>query len=865
MRTLEKKPSSPGSWLVLKFGGTSVSSLKNWKTIRDLVDERTQAGFRVLVVHSALKGISNLLEQSIQEALSKDQQLALVDIIKAHSSLSSDLGLDGLDGLNEDIQILKSSLAKVNHQKRIDPPLQAEIMALGELMATRLGAAFLEAQGLDINWIDARRLLCSVKSVQKNEKISYLSAICDFSPDENLKNHLSDLSGTLITQGFIASNENGETVLLGRGGSDTSASYLAAKLKSDGIEIWTDVPGIYSANPRIVRGTRQIKILNYPEAQEIASTGGSILHPRCLAPLRQEKIPLQILCTDQPNLSGTMVSDKVHNITPGVRSISRRTGITLVSMETLGMWHKIGFLSDAFRCFSNLGLSIDLISTSETNVTVTLDKETHDIDSSKLSQLEEHLKEMCRVKILENVEIVSVVGHKIRSILHEIGPALEVFEKHKIHLLTQASNDLNLSFVVGQDQSKPLVQKLHYILVQPDLDSTVFGDTWEQLSHSNQTKPSSDLWWARKRDKLLKIVESKKSIYVYNLETIQKAIDRLRSLDSVDSIYFATKANSNPKVLQVVYEAGLNLECVSAEELEHVLKLFPDIDRKRILFTPNFAPRSEYMYALDKRVWITLDNLYPLVHWPELFKNQEILIRLDTGQAKGHHRYVRTQGLHTKFGIPLFELDEVYRRVTACGTKVVGLHAHSGSGILDSDHWGKVAAILVEASAKFSTVRYINLGGGLGVVERTGQSPLDLSIIDQSLAEAKKTSGLEIWLEPGRYLVAESGVLLTKVTQLKGKGSTRYVGVATGMNSLIRPALYGAYHEIVNLSRLDEARENVVNVVGPICETTDLLGSNRHLPECVEGDVLLVANTGAYGYVMGSHYNLRKPAEEFTL
>ena len=157
-----------------------------------MVDERTQAGFRVLVVHSALKGISNLLEQSIQEALSKDQQLALVDIIKAHSSLSSDLGLDVLEMLNEDIQILKSSLAKVNHQKRIDPPLQAEIMALGELMATRLGAAFLEAQGLDINWIDARRLLCSVKSVQKNEKISYLSAICDFSPDEKLKNHLSN-------------------------------------------------------------------------------------------------------------------------------------------------------------------------------------------------------------------------------------------------------------------------------------------------------------------------------------------------------------------------------------------------------------------------------------------------------------------------------------------------------------------------------------------------------------------------------------------------------------------------------------------------------------------------------------------------
>ena len=125
--------------------------------------------------------------------------------------------------------------------------------------------------------------------------------------------------------------------------------------------------------------------------------------------------------------------------------------------------------------------------------------------------------------------------------------------------------------------------------------------------------------------------------------------------------------------------------------------------------------------------------------------------------------------------------------------------------------------------------------------------------------------GLEIWIEPGRYMIAAAGVLLARVTQLKSKGEVRYVGIATGMNSLIRPALYGAYHEIVNLTRLDEPLEHLVNVVGPICESGDILGHDRLLPATQEGDVLLIANVGAYGQVMSSRYNLREPAVEVCI
>jgi diaminopimelate decarboxylase/aspartate kinase len=158
-------------------------------------------------------------------------------------------------------------------------------------------------------------------------------------------------------------------------------------------------------------------------------------------------------------------------------------------------------------------------------------------------------------------------------------------------------------------------------------------------------------------------------------------------------------------------------------------------------------------------------------------------------------------------------------------------------------------------------VRVLNLGGGLGVPDRHGQPPLDRAALDTALATVRdRHPRYELWMEPGRYLVAGAGVLLARVTQIKGKGAVQYAGIATGMNSLIRPALYGAYHEIVNLTRLDEPADQLYDVVGPICESGDVLGHGRLLPRTREDDILLIANAGAYGHAMGSHYNLRPPA-----
>jgi diaminopimelate decarboxylase/aspartate kinase len=196
----------------------------------------------------------------------------------------------------------------------------------------------------------------------------------------------------------------------------------------------------------------------------------------------------------------------------------------------------------------------------------------------------------------------------------------------------------------------------------------------------------------------------------------------------------------------------------------------------------------------------------------------------------------------------------------------VGLHAHTGSGILQAENWQEIAESLADLATQFPAVKFIDLGGGLGIPEKPGQQSLDMAALDASLATVRaRLDSIELWLEPGRYVIAEAGVLLATVTQTKGKGEVQYVGISTGMNSLIRPSLYGAYHEIANLSRVGEAATEIVNVVGPICETGDRLGSDRLLPPTREGDVLAIANAGAYGYVMSSNYNQREPATEVMI
>ncbi len=851
---------------VLKFGGTSVSTAARWATIGDVVAARRGAGLLPVVVCSALSGVSNELSAAVDAiaAGAGDPDAVVASLSRRHASLARELGVDPAVCTAE-IDALLRVLRGATLLCEAGPKVRARVMAAGELLSTRLGAAFLAARGLAVPWLDVREILVAEESA--GEARHFLSATCGFARDPAAIARLSgDVDGWL-TQGFIARDRGGATVLLGRGGSDTSAAYLAARLGAEACEIWTDVPGMFTANPRQIPGARLLRALEVEEAQEIAAAGAKVLHPRCLAPVKAARIPLLVKCTEHPHLEGTRVSPDAAGGSAQVKAIAVRTGLVLVSLETLGMWQQVGFLADAFSVFKAHDFSIDLVSTSETNVTVTLDPSANAIGPGALDALEAALRPVCTPAIVQGVASISLVGRGIRGILHQLAPVLRLFEEQRVYLVSQAANDLNLTLVVDQEQVDRLVVELHGLLFAGKAKDATLGPTWAELFAPAPQAPNrkrakrEGAWWAAERDALLALADRPR--FVLHGPTLDRAAEAIQRLSSVEAVFYAVKANPHPALLARFAAAGLGFECVSPGEVAAVRAATPT---DRLLYTPNFAARSEVAAALGAGLRFTLDNLHPVEQWPELFRGADLHVRLDPGRGRGHHAHVRTAGATSKFGISPEQLPALREALAACGARVVGLHAHVGSGILQPETWAETASFLAEAAELFPEVEVLDLGGGLGVPARPGQRPLDLEALDAALTAVRRAwPRYALWLEPGRWLVSEAGVLLARVTQLKRKGDLTYVGVETGMNSLIRPALYGAFHDIVNLTRLDEPLEMVANVVGPICETGDTLGFSRRLPATREGDVLLIAHTGAYGRSMSSWYNLRDPAEEVLL
>jgi diaminopimelate decarboxylase/aspartate kinase len=452
--------------------------------------------------------------------------------------------------------------------------------------------------------------------------------------------------------------------------------------------------------------------------------------------------------------------------------------------------------------------------------------------------------------------------------LHKLSSVLAEFGSLRVHLISQSSNNLNLTFVVDEAAGADLVPQLHELLVKAEAmrveDGAVFGPSWVDLYKKPHVQNVA--WWRVRRDALLKLADEATPHYVYELARVRANARALReTISAVDRWFYAIKANSHPAILREIASAGFGLECVSPGEIERVREALGDA-RVDLLYTLNFAGRADYAAGIAAGARITLDNLYPLEHWGDLFRGQDIELRLDLDFARGHHDKVKTGGAGSKFGLSLDELDEFRRLAHRYEVRIVGLHAHLGSGILDPNHWKEVYIQHASIAEKIGTVRSLNIGGGYGVPARADEAPLDLAAVAAGLAEVKAAyPQFELCSEPGRYLVADAGVLLARVTQTKRKGEFRYVGVDAGMHTLIRPALYEAYHEIVNLSRLDAPATELVQVVGPICESGDILGSNRRIAPAQEGDVLLIAQAGAYGAVMSSDYNLRGRAKETLL
>lgn len=837
--------------MVLKFGGTSVSSREKWQVIIEVTKTRIKQGHKVLLVHSAAQGLTNLLTQKIQSNDSIYQPF--VDRIKfLASELEADLSL---------ITHELARLEQLNKLESLNTMQQAQLLAMGEICTHKLVMHHL-SQFTSASSLDPKEWLISTADDKRSIDSQILSAKCDVSADSKLQQVLTN--DFYVMPGFIASNAKGETVLLGRGGSDTTAAYMAVKLNAKHLEIWTDVHGIFSANPHSIPNARLLLNLGYPEAREIAASGGKVLHPRCILPVERNGIPLLIKNTNDPDAIGTVLAQEHSAIKPRVSAINSRHHVTLVSMESINMWHQAGFMGDVFGIYKDLGLSIDLVSTAQTNVTISLDNIDNIITPKVLDQLKSALSALCDVEIFENCSAVTLVGYRIRALADKIAPVIATFADQRIYITTQSSNDLNQTFVVDEDQADKLTRALHEVLIIEDKEIDDFGPTWAELIQDKTLQPeTSRAWWQQHQSELLDLSERHSPCYVYHLPTIKQQIEQLKTLQAIDQFYYASKANSHPEILSFMHKNGICLETVSPAEIERVKTSCPDITAEQILFTPNFAPIKEYEDALSQGIFVTIDNPSVLYDHPDLFQHKSVILRLDPGHGSGHHRYVRTAGAHSKFGIPESDIPRISDWCKQHSIRVIGLHAHSGSGILDHNNWPRVVSFLGTCLPFFPDANIINMGGGLGIRENPGDLGLDMTALDAALQAFKKEHpGIQLWMEPGRFLVAHCGVLLAQVTQTKWKDKQGYIGIETGMNSLIRPALYGAWHNIVNLSQLDQVTEYTANIVGPMCESGDVLGIDRKMPKTVVGDILAVANTGAYGAVMSSHYNLRKPAKE---
>jgi diaminopimelate decarboxylase len=356
-------------------------------------------------------------------------------------------------------------------------------------------------------------------------------------------------------------------------------------------------------------------------------------------------------------------------------------------------------------------------------------------------------------------------------------------------------------------------------------------------------------------------------LYVYDGATIRRKAAALQHAfaDVNMKIKFACKANTNLSVLKLMRSIGVELDVVSPGELE--MGKLAGYDASQITFTPSGVPFGEVKEAVEAGAIVNIDSL-PLLEWfGQTYGNTKpCLIRIKPNVAAGGNVKIMTAHADSKFGISVLLLDQILEVVNKYGIRIIGLHQHTGSDIKDAEPFLQVADILFEAAKHFPDLEIIDLGGGFKVSYMPGDAVTDMELLGNKISERFKKfcqeygRELQLWFEPGKFLVSESGCLLVTTTVVKEDPARNFVHVDSGLNHLIRPMMYGSYHHILNVSN-PTGEEKPYNVVGYICET-DTFASDRHLPEVSQGDVLAFLNAGAYGFTMSSNYNARlRPAE----
>ncbi len=362
-------------------------------------------------------------------------------------------------------------------------------------------------------------------------------------------------------------------------------------------------------------------------------------------------------------------------------------------------------------------------------------------------------------------------------------------------------------------------------------------------------------------------------LYVYNESILRQRCREMYSLVNYPyfKVHYSTKANSNLSILKIIRDEGIYADAMSPGEV-HVL-MAAGFKPNEIFYVSNNVSEAEIKFVVDNNIMFSADSLSQLKKYGEINHGGKVAIRINPGVGAGHHEKVVTAGDKTKFGIDISLIPEVDKILKEYKLTLIGINQHIGSLFMDYRPFIDGVSTILSIAKRFDNLEFIDLGGGFGIPYRKqeGEARLDLEKLGDELSRIihnwtlEYGKKIEFKIEPGRYIVAECGVLLGTVHSIKESHGTTYVGTDIGFNVLARPMLYGSHHDIevykVN-SNLNFEQLRCVNVVGNICESGDIIAEGRELPIIDEGDIIGIMDAGAYGYSMASNYNNRlRPAE----
>ncbi|PPR11530.1 MAG: Diaminopimelate decarboxylase [Proteobacteria bacterium] len=343
---------------------------------------------------------------------------------------------------------------------------------------------------------------------------------------------------------------------------------------------------------------------------------------------------------------------------------------------------------------------------------------------------------------------------------------------------------------------------------------------------------------------------------------LEEKIKAMKSAFSKNTkIFYAIKANNNPHIVKILKNAGLDgIDTVSINEVKLAKKL--GFTPQQIIYTGSSCSDEEMAEVHNQGVMLNIGSTSELARFGKMFPNTKVSIRFNPEVGDGETAAVITAGDSTKFGIKASKLDEVKQIVAEYNLTIAGIHCHIGSGFYSTDQFEKAVVRILDQAKDFANLEFVDFGGGFGVQYKKEQTPIDLNDFAKSIQthvdefNKHNKKEIEIRLEPGKYLVMQACATLTKVTTIKDEYAIPFIGTDTGMNHIIRPALYGSYHHVENLTNAN-AEKQKVNIVGNICESDDFIAEEIEIQTPRENDILAVLTTGAYCPTMQSFYNLR--------